>query len=247
MAAPFTPEEILLLGVAFLVSLWNASVGPTGAITFATMASVLPPAAVVPVHAVSEAYAAAARWLFFRQHIDWRYVGAFALGALAGFALAWPLLEVGGLPDHLLRILLGSFILATTWLPLPPLGAGQAGFPALGGGVTSFLTLFVGATAPLVAALIAQRHQDHRLVLGTSAVCMALQHGAKIPIFGLLGFSFAAFGQLLVALCLLTALGSWLGRRVLIAVDQAKVRILFKAVVTLLGIKLILDGAQAWL
>ncbi len=244
---PLTGTELILVAVAFFISIWNTSVGPSGAVTFASMAALLPAPIVVPIHAVTETAANIVRAFLLREFVDWRFVIPFALGGLLGFSIGIPLVSIVSSSSHVLQIILGSFILIATWVPLAQLGPEKGYFAAAGGGVTSFLTLFVGATTPLVAATIGQRHDDHRKVIGTSAGCMLYQHMLKIPIFGILGFSFASYANLLIFLIAATTIGTWLGRHLLIKVPLHLIKPVFKIVITILGLKILLEGIQSLL
>lgn len=237
-----TGSEIIVVIVAFLISIWNTAVGPSGAVTFATMATALPPPIVVPIHAVTETAANIARTALLRDFIDWRFVGPFVLGGIGGFALGIPLLDMARSSENVLRIILGSFILIATWVPLKQLAPEKGFFPAVGGFVASFLTLFVGATTPLVFATIGQRHTQHKVVLATSAACMLYQHFAKIPIFGVLGFPFGQHALLLALLVAGTTIGTWLGRHLLLRISPEIIAPIFKVIITILGLQLILIG-----
>ena len=237
--------EFIIVAVAFFIAIWNTSVGPSGAVTFATMATLLPTPIVVPIHAATETAANIIRTLLLSKFVDWRFVGPFAFAGLFGFALGIPLIHLASSSQNVMQIILGSFILIATWIPLTRLAPEKGFFPAAGGIVTSFLTLFVGATTPLVAATIGQRHDDHRVVLATSAACMLYQHMAKIPIFGVLGFP---FGQHLVFLCYLilaTTLGTYLGRHLLLKLPMHIVRPIFKLVITALAGQLLYTGVSS--
>lgn len=239
---PLTTPELILVAVAFLISIWNTSVGPSGAVTFVAMATILPTAVVVPIHAVTETAANVVRTAVLREFIDWRFVLPFALGGLLGFAVGIPLLNEISLSETFLQLILGTFILVVTWVPLARLTPEKGIFAGAGGAISSFLTLFVGATAPLVAATIGQRHQDHRKVIGTSAVCMFFQHSFKIPVFGLLGFSFGAYANLLLFLVAATTIGTLIGRQLLINVPLRLIKAIFKTVITLLALNLLRQG-----
>jgi len=234
--------ELAIVAVAFLISIWNTSIGPSGAVTFVTMATFLPPTAVVPIHAVTETAANAIRTAILHDSVDWRFVASFAFGGLLGFALGTVGLQVAKPSENLLRIILGTFILIATWVPLTAFAPEKGIFATAGGAISSFLTMFVGATGPLVAATVGQRHQDHQKMIGTSAGCMLYQHSLKIPIFVALGFSFATYAKLLLFLVAATALGAWIGRHLLINLSATVIKPTFKAVVTLLAVNLIRQG-----
>lgn len=239
---PLTASELIIVAVAFMISIWNTSVGPSGAVTFAAMATLLPPAAVVPIHAVTETAANVTRTAILRDFVDWRFTLPFALGGLLGFAAGVPLLGAITASEALLQVILGTFILIVTWMPLSCLSQEKGFVAASGGAISSFLTLFVGATGSLVAAAIGQRHDDHRRVIGTFSGCMLYQHFLKIPIFGVLGFSFGAYAHLLIFLVAATAIGTWIGRQLLIRVPIEVIKPIFKAFITVLALNLLRQG-----
>lgn len=237
------PHEVLLATIVFFVAIWNTSVGPSGAVTFASMATILPPFAVVPIHAVVESTSAIARTAILRKYVNWQFVMFFAAGGLAGFLAGIPAFSLALISEDSLRVILGCTILVVVWAPLSLFVTHQGvSWSFFGGLVTSFLTLFIGATSPLVTAIVHQRNPDHREMLGTSAACMAFQHGGKILIFGLIGFSFSRYGPLIILLLLASVLGTWIGRRVLINVSQDITRPLFRLVVTGLAVHLVWQG-----
>ncbi len=233
---------LALTSVCFLVAVWNTSVGPSGAVTFATMATTLPPTAVVPIHAVVEFAAAIVRVVTLQEFINWHYVRPFVAGGAIGMIAAMPFFFMNLVQDRVLEVILGGFILAATWLPLASLPRKLRPNSTVDGAASSFLTLFIGATGALVTACIAAREADHRRVLGTTATCMAFQHGIKVPFFGIIGFSYQHSLPLLVLLTTATIAGAWLGKRILVAVPIDLIRSLFRWVVTILGIKLVLQG-----
>lgn len=239
---PLAPSEFLLVAIAFFVAVWNTSIGPSGAIMFVTMATLLPPAAAIPIHAVTSTAANAVRVLILRDLIDWRFVSPFVFGGLLGLSAGVPFLAIIVSSEDVLQIVLAIFILVTTWIPLKRFSSGGDMFAAVGGAVSSFLTLFVGATTPLVAAIIGQGDNNHRRVIATSAGCMLFQHAAKIPIFGTLGFCFVNYTDLLFCLVLSTSTGAWVGRQLLIRVPERGIRPVFNALITLLALNLLWRG-----
>ncbi len=241
-ALALTPPELLIVVVAFLVSIWNTSIGPSGAITFVTMATFLPPTAVVPIHAVTETAANAIRTTILRDLVDWRFVAPFSLGGFLGFAAGASTLSAISPSEDLLRIMLGTFILVATWIPLARLAPERGLFATAGGAISSFLTMFVGATSPLVAAVIGQRHGNHQRVIGTLAGCMLYQHSLKIPIFVGLGFSFATYSHLLCFLVAATMMGSWIGKMLLSGLPLSPLKHAFRLIITLLALNLIRQG-----
>src|SRR5690606_23296769 len=102
----------------------------------------------------SNAGRAALTW----RHTDWRVIAAFLPGVVAGMALgAWLLVD---LPAQVWQLTIAGFVLYLCWGPaLPKAAFGTTGI-FLASALTSFITLFVGATGPLVASFIKQIHPD---------------------------------------------------------------------------------------
>ncbi len=111
------------------------------------------------------------------------FIAGSVLGACLGVFL------VVQLPDALLKILLGAFILLLTWVKISAsTGWSRAGLAVASVGV-AILSMLVGATGPLVAVLFARFiGNDRKALVATSAIAMTTQHLLKIVVFGFVGF-----------------------------------------------------------
>lgn len=228
-------ESAILLIVCFVGGLASTMVGTSGGFTFAAMASVLPVSVVVPVHATVEAAASIVRCALLRHYVQWRFFLTFVMFGSVGVLIAIPL--IGMIPETILRLALGLFILIVTWIPLAgALSRISGAADRLGGFVTSFLTVFVGATGPLVAALLSRRFDDHPEVIATHAACMSAQHAAKIVVFVSIGWTLTNFTNQIVGMILATSLGTWIGRHIIVSAPKATMAFALKAVVSLLGV-----------
>jgi uncharacterized membrane protein YfcA len=114
------------------------------------------------------------------------------------------------------------------------------------GAVASFLTMFFGATGPFVAAMLAARLPVRQAYVGTHAACMTAQHGLKIVVFGVLGFAFAPWLPLIVAMIATGFAGTVAGTRLLHVLPEQHFRKALKAVLTLLALNLLLSAAGVW-
>ncbi len=242
----FSTTDFILIFLWFGVSLWNTSVGPTGGITFATMAAILPPTAVIPLQAMVEAASSVFRVAILRRMVDLKFLTTFIISGAIGFFVG--LLARSYLPpsDELLKVIMGGFILITTWIPLSSLQVQGPKFSWFVGVSTSFMSLFVGGVAALIAAALHQKHEDHGKVIATMTASLLYQHSVKILIFGLLGFSFAAYAELIVAMFLAAVAGTFIGRHILVNAPQRFIKIAFKILVTLLGAKILFDGLSGY-
>ena len=232
----FDFTDIILTLICFIVAFFNASVGSTGGVTFAAMATFLPAPVVIPIHGLVEGLSSAIRWAMLYRSVNYQFLRAFLFGGLIGFVIGWPL--IGKFSDEHINILLGSFMLLTIWVPLKILKLPSA----MGGTLTSSLTLLVGATGPLVTAILMRHESSHRAVIATQGACTTFQHWGKVLLFGLAGFSFTQYIELIILLSVAITAGTALGKNVLIRVPTQVLHLILKVIVSILGGRLILRG-----
>lgn len=234
--------SLLLILSAALTSAVTACMGIGGGIMLlALMAILLPPAAIIPVHGMVQLGSNLNRALMTLHHIDWRRLAAFAPGALLGAGLASQFLVA--LPLHWLQLSIAGFILFLCWGPaIPKLALGRVGtfFAAL---LTTFISMFVGATGPLVAAFVKQQHQGDRYrTVANFAAAMSLQHLPKALVFGAAGFVFSDWLGLIVMMIAAGAVGTWLGLKLLHRLSNQHFGRIFNLLLTLLALRLLWQG-----
>jgi uncharacterized membrane protein YfcA len=212
-----------------------------GVVMLAAMASLLPPAAVIPVHAVVQVGSNLGRAAVMRHWIDSARLVPFLVGSLVGVVLGGSLAV--SLPGEALRLVLGLFILQTVWLPLAAMAAIKGRGLALGGALASFLTMLVGATGPYVLALFRPLGLGREGLVGTHAAAMTAQHGMKIVAFGLLGFAFGPWLPLVLAMVAAGFVGTLVGRRFLGRLSERQFGRLIKVVLTVVALELVLRAA----
>lgn len=239
MGTDFTSLIILIIG-CLVGGIASTTVGTSGGFTFAVMATVFPISAVVPVHATVEAFASLARSYLLYKYINWQFLLSFAAGGAVGLVLAAPF--IGVFPELGLQLVLGLFIVATTWIPLGKIVSQGAKYAVLSGGFTSFLTVFIGATGPLVAVLTSKRFDAHATVIATHAACMTGQHLGKIVIFALAGWTLTSFAIEIGSMIAATVIGTWIGRHVILSGPENVIKLIFKITVTLLGVNLVISA-----
>lgn len=237
---------LVLVAVAFLGSAITAGLGIGGGLTFITvLASLAPAAAVIPIHGVVQLGSNVGRAAVQRAHIDWPIAAYFIIGCLIGSVVGGNL--VVNLPANVLKVILALFILYTIWGPTR-FGISKIGPVKLAvtGGISAFVTMFIGATGPFVISVLAPRLPDRRRLIGTHSVCMIMQHSLKILVFGLLGFSFSPWIPLLVAMIGVGFLGTLLGSRILHWAPEALFRKALKVILTILAANLLLSAAGVY-
>jgi len=243
--ASLSPMLALVLVItAGFTSFLSAAMGIGGGLLLLIiMANVMPIAALIPVHGLIQLGSNANRAVMTRAHVQWDIWRYFVFGALGAAVLAS--LVLVQLPASVLQIGIGVFVLLLTWGITPKKRELSKFARGLVGFITTFLSMFVGATGPLVAALIhAQRADRHQLV-ATFSACMTVQHGLKLIVFIALGFAFTPWLALVSLMIAAGWLGTWLGLKMLNRFSQEKFAFWFKLVLTGLALRSLYQGGMA--
>lgn len=230
---------LTLIAVSAATSFITAAAGIGGGIVLlAVMAVLMPGAAIIPVHGAVQIGSNAGRAAIMLSHVQWTIFGPFIAGSLVGAVAGG--LTVVQLPSQWLKFALGLFILWTVWGP--PLGLGGRMVGVVTGVVSSFLTMFVGATGSFISAMVKTYKFGRVEHVATHSMCMVAQHALKVVVFGLLGFQFAPYAGLIVAMIASGFLGTVLGKRYLLKTDDIKFHHVLSVILTLLALKLTYDG-----
>lgn len=229
---------LFLLASSTITSMITASLGAGGGVLLLVlMASWMPPAAIIPVHGMVQLGSNVGRATLTWRHVDWRVIAVFLPGVVAGAALgAWLLVN---LPAHVWQLTIALFVLYLCWGPALPKGAFGAPGVFLASVLTSFISLFVGATGPLVAAFIKQIHTDRFKTVATFATAMTLQHAPKALVFGAAGFMFFDWLPFILAMIAFGFAGTWIGLHVLRSLSNHKFTLIFNIVLTALAVRLL--------
>jgi uncharacterized membrane protein YfcA len=146
----------VLITASFFTSGISASFGMGGGLAMlALMGLFVPVSALIPVHGMVQLGSNTGRAWQLRRDIAWARLVPFFIAGLGGAVLA--AMVVVELPDPVLKLILGIFVVAITWMKLPAIVARSNATMAAGGFVTTALTMFLGATGPLVIALFARQ------------------------------------------------------------------------------------------
>jgi uncharacterized membrane protein YfcA len=233
-----------LMLASVITSMITASLGAGGGLLLLVlMALWIPPAAIIPVHGMVQLGSNLGRATLTWRHTDWPAMAAFAPGVLVGAGIgAWLLVD---LPEHLWQLTIAGFVLYLCWGPALPKGAfGRSGI-FVASAVTSFASLFVGATGPLVAAFIKQMHEDRFKTVATFATAMSLQHAPKALVFGLAGFVFREWVLFILGMIVFGFAGTWIGLHLLKKVNNRHFHVVFNLVLTLLALRLLWQAGQS--
>jgi uncharacterized membrane protein YfcA len=166
-----------LVAASFGTSFITAAFGiGGGGVLLAILASLVPPAALIPVHGLVQLGSNTGRAVVMFRHRDQGVLLPFAAGALAGVVLGGSV--VVQLPPDILRIGVGLFILWSV-LATPP--AFMRRSAVITGGFSSFLTMFFGGTGPFVAAYVKTMGFTRMTHVATHALLMTVQHLLGVP------------------------------------------------------------------
>ncbi|GGK63595.1 sulfite exporter TauE/SafE family protein [Amphritea balenae] len=235
-------HAIILVITSLLTSMLTAAMGIGGGVLLlAVMASIVPVAALIPVHGLVQLGSNGNRALMTRQHIDWPLVRLFALGAVTGAIVASFI--VVQLPVVMIQLAVAGFILFIVWGPKLTKHEVPAGGVVLAGAGTTLVTMFVGATGPLVAAFIYRLGQEKYRTVATFAACMTFQHLLKMFVFGLIGFAFPAWLPLILLMIAGGFIGTWFGLNILKKIPAERFQLIFKLLVTALALRLVWQAA----
>lgn len=230
---------LALVAASALTSAITASLGIGGGVLLlAIMAIALPPSAIVPVHGMVQLGSNAGRAAMTLRHINLRLIAWFAPGVLLG---AWfGSLFLIDLPLSLIQLCIAGFILLLCWgPPIPRIATGPIG-TLVAAGATTFISLFVGATGPLVAAFVKQQQQGERFsTVATFAAAMCLQHAPKAVVYGAAGFVFADWLGLILLMIGAGVLGTWAGLHMLRHLTDRRFTLIFNGLLTILALRLI--------
>ena len=235
--------DLVLLSTAALVSstITGAMGVGGGLILIVLMAQIVPPIVLIPMHAGIMLFSNIGRAWIQRRHVRWDYVKPFLLGTALGAVVFAPLVSL--VPEALGQLVLGVFVIGMTWRPA--WFRLSAWVPWLSGAVTGGLTLFLGATGPMVMSVLPRKDWPKQEVVGTHGASMLFQHGFKFVAFVFLGFSPGEWGPAMVAMCMATLVGNFMGARLLHLFPENLFKHSIDWLLTLLALRLIWQSLGA--
>lgn len=240
----FLPEGLseiafwTILVTSFFGSFITAAFGiGGGALVLAVMATVMPAAALIPVHGVVQLGSNAGRLAMLWRSVFWPALPWFTLGTLIGATVGG--MVVVALPPQWVQIGIGVFVIYTVLARAP---RWFSRWPLFTGFISSFLTMFFGATGLFVASFTKSHHLARHAHVATQSALMTVQHGLKVAIFGFLGFAFGQWAAVVAALIGVGLIGTFTGKLVLNRLSDHRFGMALNLLLVLISLRLIWNG-----
>ncbi|MCP4431009.1 MAG: sulfite exporter TauE/SafE family protein [Gammaproteobacteria bacterium] len=224
---------------AFGTSILTAITGVGGGMTLiAIMPGLLPAPAIIPVHGVVQLFSNSSRAFFGWQHIHWGFTTAFVCGAFIGGLLAARLtLEINLKYSPLL---IAAYILFSVWGPKLQFKKAPRGEFFTIGLCQTGLSMIVGATGPLGQASLLSKGLQRDALVVTAALMTTFTHLIKILLFGIIGFTFISYWQLITGMSIGVIVGAYIGTHIRYRIAEHLYREILKWLLTILAIRIIL-------
>lgn len=237
---------IFLIFLAGVTSFITAAFGAGGGLLLlVVMASILPMTVVIPVHGLVQLGSNGNRMLFTFRHIDRRMFFYFSFGGIFG-ALASTLV-VTDISLELMKVIVAFFVLYLLWGVTPKLRESSKLWQITAGALTTFASMFVGASGPLVGSCIYVNGYNKLRFTATFSSCMTFQHTLKAFVYSSIGFAFWQWLPLVITMVISGAIGTWFGLRVLKTINGENFKLIFRIILSLLTLQLGWQGVISFL
>ncbi len=232
---------LLLMAVSFLSSAMSAAFGIGGGVVMlGTLANFMPAPVVIAMHGIVQLGSNSGRVAMQFRHIVWHIVFRFACGSLIGTVIG--AFVVFSLPEKWMLILLGIFIILMVLISKKEIALFASLGMVIGGGVSSILSMFVGATGPFVLALLMPLKLSRFGTVACHSLCMVLQHSFKVIALSLIGVQLADYVGLLALIIFSGLIGTLVGTKLLKMLPEALFKHVVQCVLILVALRLIWSG-----
>ena len=250
MIASLLPPDLAAGPAAFLVvasfftSALTAAFALGGGVTLlALMSLFLPVAILIPLHGVVQLGSNVGRVAVQFRAVAWVRLWPFVLGAIVGALIGAQFVVT--LPEAVLRVALGLFMLVVVFVKIPKLGALPPSGFAAAGVATTFLSMFFGATGPINVAIFSKTFADRVTLVATLAAATATQHLLKAIAFFVLGVALAPYVPFIAAMLATGFLGTIAGTAFLKRLPERWFRLVLTAILAVVALDLLWQGLPA--
>ena len=177
---------IVIIITAFLTSVLSGLVGMAGgAVLIAVLITILPVSSAMILHGATQAIANGSRTLLLREHLVWRLLPGYGLGAACAIGIATWLVLV---PDPgVVLIAIGIFPWAAQWSSrLKGLDITQPMNTVLCGFSVTFAQLIAGAAGPILDVFYINSGLGRQAIVANKALTQTIGHLLRILYYGAL-------------------------------------------------------------
>ena len=177
---------IAIIITAFLTSVLSGLVGMAGgAVLMAVLITILPVSSAMILHGATQAMANGSRTLLLKEHLIWRLLPGYGLGAACAIGMATWLVLV---PDPgVVLIAIGIFPWAARWSSrLKGLDITQPMTTVLCGFSVTFAQLIAGAAGPILDVFYINSGLDRQAIVANKALTQTIGHLLRILYYGAL-------------------------------------------------------------
>jgi uncharacterized protein len=238
----------LIVIAAFLTSILSGIFGMAGGLIFmGLLAWLLPVTVALALHGLIQFASNSWRVVLHRRHVVWPVLIWFGIGAAAAIGFFSLVIFT---PTKFYVFLGLGLLPILVWLPerWMPLDATNRVHAAVGGFVSTGLSLVSGVSGPVTDLLFINTKLNRHQVVATKAVMQAIGHASKVIVYGgvLLGAAARAVIPLPVsALAILASMGGiMVGGFILDRISDAHFRAGRRWIVTIVGATFLFQAAQ---
>ncbi len=224
------------LGTSFLTAAFGIG---GGTVLLALLALLLPPAALIPVHSLVQFGSNVGRLLIMIPDVKWKPFIPFSIGTIIGCCIAGGF--VVQLSPPVIQLAVGFFIL---WIVFAKMPAIPTRFVFLSGVISSFASMFIGATGNFVAAIVKAMKLQPMQHVATHSALATFQHFVKSFVFGFIGFNFSEYLMLIFGMIMSGFVGTVLGRKVLKNFGGGYFKLVLNFILVGVALKLLWDGFE---
>ncbi len=206
----------------------------------------LAPVVAVPLFAAVQFVSNLTRTVAYLKDVEWRAAGWFLLTAAPTPFLVAPFVAQTNV--NVILLLLAGLILVSL-IPAKDGGDPIKPVPAflLAGFLNGSIGMFVGATGLFVGRLFLRPEWKKETVIGTLALTQTLGHLMRVIGYASVGFAITQRTELLLPLVAAVIAGTFAGKALNKKLPEKQFKTLFKAILVVLSLKLIYDGASGLL
>jgi uncharacterized membrane protein YfcA len=185
-----TPATLSITALSILAtSILSGVVGMAGGmILMGVLLMLMPVAAAMVLHGVTQVASNGWRAFLWRSYIDWRIIGGYAIGSFAMFLAMKLVAALPGKATVYIAMGVTPFIvmaLPKAWAP----DIRARGMSVVCGAAVMFVQLLAGVAGNVLDVFFQRAEMDRRAVVATKAASQVLAHLQRIAFFGAFALS----------------------------------------------------------